>query len=173
MVSPIFSLFHARNAESGKPLSSFTTELMIHYFPIQHMRLSTLLILAVCSNSLAWLGVSVAQLQSIRARRSEVRLLTTQHFFFFPCLWPDRRKKKSFSRVYPKQMSNKKLSKQFFLRFRGYRILQQLIGLCISLFSDVNIVIFGTLFLVAWPVQTKKLWYTQKYWKLKMRDKQI
>ena len=52
--------------------------------------------------------------------------------------------KKLFARVYPKQMSNKKLS-YFFLRFRGYRILQQLIGSCISLFSDVNINFLGTL----------------------------
>ena len=52
--------------------------------------------------------------------------------------------KKLFARVYPKQMSNNKLS-HFFLRFRGYRILQQLIGSCISLFSDVNINFLGTL----------------------------
>ena len=50
----------------------FITELKIHHFLIWHMRLSTLLILAVHSNGLAHLELSVAQLQSIRARRSEV-----------------------------------------------------------------------------------------------------
>lgn len=95
MVSPIFflrSMLEILKAENV--FVHFTTQLIIHHFPIWHIRLSILLIQAVCGNSLAQLGVSVAQLQNIRARRSEVRLLTTQHFFFFPCLWLDRRKKK-------------------------------------------------------------------------------
>ena len=34
----------------------------------------------------------------------------------------------------------------FFLRLRGYRILQQLIGLCIYSFSDFNIIFWGNSF---------------------------
>ena len=143
MMSPIFFLRSTLEIlKAENVFVHFTTQLMIHHFPIWHIRLSILLIQAVCGNSLAQLGVSVAQLQNIRARRSEVRLLATQHFFFFPCLWPDR---KNFSHV---SIQNKWAIRNyhiFFLWFRGYRILQQLIGSCISLFSDVNINFLGTL----------------------------
>ena len=36
---------------------------------------------------------------------------------------------------------NKQQEITTFLRLRGYRILQQPIGLCISLFSDINIIL--------------------------------
>ena len=87
MMSRIFfSSFHARNAAGENIFLHFTTELKIRHFFIRHMRFWTMLILAVCSNDLAHLGVFVARLESMRARRSEVRLLMTQHFFFVPYL---------------------------------------------------------------------------------------
>ena len=143
MMSPIF-FFVPRSKYWKRKTSLFILPPSWWFiiFSIWHIRLSILLIQAVCGNSLAQLGVSVAQLQNIRARRSEVRLLATQHFFFFPCLWPDR---KNFSHV---SIQNKWAIRNyhiFFLWFRGYRILQQLIGSCISLFSDVNINFLGTL----------------------------
>lgn len=143
MMSPIFFLRSTLEIlKAENVFVHFTTQLMIHHFPIWHIRLSILLIQAVCGNSLAQLEVSEAQLQSIRARRSEVRLLATQHFFFFPCLWPDR---KNFSHVSIQKKWAITNYHIFFLRLRGYRILQQLIGSCISLFSDVNINFLGTL----------------------------
>lgn len=70
--------------EAEKIFLHFTTGLKIPHFLIRFMRLSKLLILAVSSSDLAHLGVFVAQLQSIRARRSEVRLNMTQQFFAVP-----------------------------------------------------------------------------------------
>lgn len=82
MVSPISFLRSTLvTLEAENIFLHFITELKIHHFLIWHMRLSTLMILAVCSNGLAHLEVSVAQLQSIRARRSEVHDLA-----FFLCL---------------------------------------------------------------------------------------
>ena len=93
MVSRIFffrSTLATLKAENN--FLHFITEQTIHYFFIWHTRLSTLLILTVCSNGLSHRGVSVAQLQSIRARRSDDRLFMTQQFYFVPYLWPDRKK---------------------------------------------------------------------------------
>ena len=82
MVSPIsFLRSKLVTLEAENIFLHFITELKIHQFLIWHMRLSTLLILAVYSNGLAHLEVSVAQLQSIRARRSEVH-----DSAFFLCL---------------------------------------------------------------------------------------
>ena len=130
MVSLVFFLRSTLvTLEAEKIFLHFTTELKIHHFLIRFTRLSTLLILAVCSSDLAHLGVFVAQLQNIGARRSEVRLYMTPQFFFVPYLWPDQREKKALFVC---------LSK-IFLRLRGYRILQQLIGLYIS-----NDIVVGT-----------------------------
>ena len=87
MVSPIFFLCSTLVTLEAKTIFlHFTTELKIRNFFILHMRFWTLLILAVCSNDLAHLGVFVARLESMRARRSEVRLFMTRHFFFVPYL---------------------------------------------------------------------------------------
>ena len=97
MLSPIFSLRSTLAILKAENIFiHFTTELTIHHFLILHMRLSTFLILGVWSSDLAHLGVSVAQLQSIRARRSEVWLFMTQHL----CpLLVTRSKKKNLSYV--------------------------------------------------------------------------
>ena len=97
MLSPIFSLRSTLAILKAENIFiHFTTELTIHHFLILHMRLSTFLILGVWSSDLAHLGVSVAQLQSIRVRRSEVWLFMTQHL----CpLLVTRSKKKNLSYV--------------------------------------------------------------------------
>lgn len=87
----------------------------------------------------------MARLQSIKARRSEVRLYMTRHFFFVPYLWPDQRTK-TFFMCLSKMNKQQEIATFFFLRLRGYRILQQLIGLCIYSFSDFNIIFSGNSF---------------------------
>ena len=73
MLSPIFSFRSTLEILKAENIFiHFTTELTIHHFLILHIKLSTFLILAVCNSDLAHLGVSVAQLQSIRAQGSEV-----------------------------------------------------------------------------------------------------
>ena len=96
MVSPISFLRSTLvTLEAENIFLHFITELKIHQFLIWHMRLSTLLILAVYSNGLAHLEVSVAQLQSIRTRRSEVH----DSAFFLCLVLVTGSKKKLFSYV--------------------------------------------------------------------------
>ena len=170
MMSPIF-FFVPRSKYWKRKTSLFILPPSWWFiiFSIWHIRLSILLIQAVCGNSLAQRGVSVAQLQNIRARRSEVRLLATQHFFFFPCLWPDR---KNFSHV---SIQNKWAIRNYHIFFYDLEDIEYCNNSLVHafLYFLTSIYIFWELFLVAWTVQTKKLWCTQKYWKLKVRDKQV
>ena len=109
MVSPVFFLRSTLvTLEAEKTFLHFTTELKIHHFLIRFTRLSILLILGVCSSDLAHLGVFVAQLKSIGARGSEVRLYMTPQFFFVPYLWPDQREKKALFVCLSKINKNKR-----------------------------------------------------------------